>query len=268
MSQTIGHVPLHWREAGPSGAPVLLLVHGFPFSSEMWRPQLESPPAGWRVVAPDLRGFGSSPAVGGDPLTMDVMADDLAGLLQHLGVRSAVVCGLSMGGYITFALVRRHPQLVRALILCDTRPEPDTEEVRRGRLQSAARVIADGTGAVVDGMLPRVLSPTTPHRDPAVREEVRRIMESAPQAAVAAALRGMAARGDASPMLRSLAVPVQVIVGADDQITPVGEAQLMARAIRGSNLTIIRDAGHLPNLENTAEFNAAVEAFLSSLPPA
>jgi pimeloyl-ACP methyl ester carboxylesterase len=268
MAQTIRYMPLHWREAGPSTGPVLLLVHGFPFNSEMWAPQLESPPAGWRVIAPDLRGFGESPAIGAEPLTMDAFADDLAGLLQHLGVRSAVVCGLSMGGYVTFALVRKFPHLARALILCDTRPEPDAEEVRRGRLQSAARVSADGTAHVVDGMLPRVLAPMTPFRAPEVRDQIRRIMEAAPQATVAAALRAMAARGDSSPMLRDLNIPVQVIVGVEDQITPVGEAQLMARAIRGSNLTIIPDAGHVPNLENPVAFNSVVETFLGSLPVA
>jgi 3-oxoadipate enol-lactonase len=261
MSSNEEHAALEWREAGSVAGDVLLLVHGFPFSSAMWRPQIEAPPAGWRVIAPDLRGFGGSPPAA-QGTTLDNMADDLAALLRRLEVRRAVVCGLSMGGYITFALLRRHPGLVRALVLCDTRPEPDTEDVRRGRLEMAARVAVDGTAPVVDAMMPRVLAPGAAYLQPEMAAEVRAIMESAPAAGVIAALHAMAARPDSTPMLRSIAVPTQVIVGAHDQITPAGDAQLMARAIRGAQIEIIPDAGHLPNLENTASFDRALTAFL------
>jgi 3-oxoadipate enol-lactonase len=262
MSETGQRPGLQWKEAGSPSGDVLLLVHGFPFSSAMWRPQLETPPAGWRVIAPDLPGFGASAPVEGYVPTMDSMADDLAALLRGLGVRSATVCGLSMGGYVTFALLRRHPQLVHALVLCDTRPEPDTEEVRRGRLQAAARVASEGTAGLVEAMLPRVLAPGAVHIRTDTVAEVRTIMESAPATAVVAALRAMAARPDSTPMLRSITVPTQVIVGVDDQITPAGDAQLMARAIPGSQIEVIKEAGHLPNLENTPAFNRALEAFL------
>jgi pimeloyl-ACP methyl ester carboxylesterase len=266
MSQTSQRTLLHWQESGDSTGAVLLLVHGFPFSSAMWRPQLEAPPAGWRLIAPDLRGFGETAPAGPDSVTMDSMADDLAALLQHVGASRAVVCGLSMGGYITFAVLRRHPQLVRALVLCDTRPEPDTEEIRRGRAQSAARVTREGTASVVESMLPRVLAQTTLHGRPDVTQEVRSIMETASPAGVVAALRAMASRPDSRPMLRGITVPTQVIVGTDDQITPAGEAQLMARAIPGSRIEVIRDAGHLPNLENAAAFNRSLFEFLGALP--
>jgi 3-oxoadipate enol-lactonase len=263
MSSNDGNTALKWREAGSAAGDVLLLVHGFPFSSAMWRPQIEAPPAGWRVIAPDLRGFGASPPPATlQGTTLDMMADDLAALLERLAVRSAVVCGLSMGGYITFALLRRHPALVRALVLCDTRPEADTEEIRRGRLQMAERVALDGTAAVVDAMLPKVLAPGAAYLQPEVAAEVRGIMESAPPAGVIAALHAMAARPDSTPMLRSINVPTQIIVGEHDQITPAGDAQLMTRAIRGAQIEIIPEAGHLPNLENAQLFDRALEAFL------
>lgn len=255
---------LHYRTGGPATGDPLLLIHGFPLGSAMWRPQVESPPPGWRVIAPDLRGFGNSPAPAG-PVTMDSMADDLAALLAGLGVSSAVVCGLSMGGYVAFALLRRHPSLVRGLVLCDTKADADTEEVRRGRLQSAARVEAEGTGSVVEAMLPKLLSPATARRQAALKEEVRGILESASRAGVAAALKAMAARPDSTPMLRSINVPTQIIVGVDDQITPAGGAQLMARGIPGARIEVIPEAGHLPNLENTAAFDRALAGFLAGL---
>jgi pimeloyl-ACP methyl ester carboxylesterase len=264
MSQ-VRSAPLHWREAGDPAGAVLLLVHGFPFSSAMWRPQLEAPPPGWRLVAPDLRGFGETPPASA-VMSMDTMADDLAALVLQLGAGRVVVCGLSMGGYITFALLRRHPGLVRALVLCDTKPEPDTEEIRRGRMQSAARVKGEGTSSVVEAMLPRVLSQNTLRGNTAVRDEVRGIMESASPAGVISALRAMAGRPDSRPLLRNITVPVQVIVGVDDQITPAGEAQLMARAIPGARIAVIPEAGHLPNVENTAAFNRALAEFLETLP--
>jgi pimeloyl-ACP methyl ester carboxylesterase len=277
--------PLHWVEAGPSDGAVLLLLHGFPFNSAMWRPQLETPPAGWRVIAPDLTGFGGSAATvaagtaaagsaatatgtaaaAAATLTMDRMADDVAALLDRLRIRGAAVCGLSMGGYVTFALLRRHAARVRALVLADTRAAPDSEDVRRGRLETAARVATEGNGPVVEAMLPKLFSPVTPQRQPDLVAEVRAMMADAPPAAVAAALRGMAARPDSTPMLRSINVPTRVVVGQSDQITPPGEAQLMARAIPGAMIEVIPDAGHLPNLENAAAFDSALTAFLRTL---
>ncbi|HSJ06420.1 MAG TPA: alpha/beta fold hydrolase [Longimicrobiales bacterium] len=264
MTKTARGSSLHYRSGGPATGNPLLLIHGFPLSSAMWRPQIDAPPTGWRVIAPDLRGFGNSPATAG-PVSMDSMADDLAALLAELDISSVAVCGLSMGGYVAFALLRRHPALVRALVLCDTKADADTEDVRRGRLQSASRVEAEGTGSVVDAMLPKLLSPATPRRQAALQEEVRGILESASQAGVAAALKAMAVRPDSTPMLRSINVPTQIIVGADDQITPAGGAQLMVRGIPGARIEVIPEAGHLPNLENTAAFDRALAGFLAGV---
>jgi len=252
-----------WREAG-AGERVLLLLHGFPFHSAMWRPQLESPAPGWRYVAPDLRGFGDA-AAAPERLGMDDAAGDALALLDHLEIGQAVVGGLSMGGYIAFALLRRAPGRVRGLVLADTRAEADTAEARRGREDRAAAVLEGGTADLMKTMLPTLLSSFTMDRRPAVVEEVGSQLAAAAPAAVAAALRGMADRPDSTPLLRSIHVPTQVIAGADDRITPAGEARMMARAIPGARFDLIEDAGHLSNLEQPADFNAVLKGFLAGV---
>jgi 3-oxoadipate enol-lactonase len=265
MEQAAARQTLHYQEANPEAANVLLLIHGFPLNSSMWQPQLDQPPDGWRVIAPDLRGYGQSPSLGSEVLTMDAAADDIAALLQSLGIRKAVICGLSMGGYIAFALLRRHLGLFRGLLLCDTRAAPDAEDVRAGRLESAAQVRTAGTAGFTDTMLPKLLSPYTRQRSPELEARVRAMMMEAPADVIAATLIGLAARPDSTPLLRSIAVPTQVVVGEDDQITPAGEAQLMARGIPGSMMQMVPDAGHLPNLENPPVFNRILAGFLMSV---
>jgi 3-oxoadipate enol-lactonase len=257
-------VPLNHREAG-SGSEVLLLLHGFPFHSGMWRPQLDAPPEGWRIIAPDLRGFGRSPVIEGNGFSMDAAAADVAALLQRLGIARAVVCGLSMGGYVAFAMLRNHPSLVRGLVLCDTRAAADTDEVRRGRQQSIAQIGAEGTAHFNETMLGKLLSPFTQERRPEVVEEVRAMMAEARPESVIAALHGLASRPDSTPMLRSTVIPTRVIVGEDDEITPPREAQIVARGIPGARLEIVPDAAHLPNLENPEVFDRLLNGFLADM---
>lgn len=264
VQAVINGATLSWREAG-AGTDVLVLLHGFPFSSASWRPQLEFPPAGWRVIAPDMRGFGGSGPLPGNRLSMDAIAQDVIALLQHLGVSRAVIGGLSMGGYVAFAVMRRAPQLACGLILSDTRATADTAEGKQGRVKNAKHVHAHGTAALIDAMVPRLLSASTREQLPHVEQELRAIMAGAAAPAVIAALLGMAERPDSTPQLRSINVPVQIIVGEHDEITPPGDARLLARAIPGARMEIIPNAGHLPNLEQPAAFNRVVESFLEDL---
>lgn len=263
MKAIIDGREMSWREAGAGEA--LVLMHGFPFDSRMWEPQLGHLPDGWRGIAPDLRGFGDSAGTAEEAYSMDMLADDVAALLSHLGIRHAVVCGLSMGGYVAFALHRRHPALVRALVLADTRAGADSADARKNRLETAERVRREGRGPIVDSMLPKLLSDETRAQRPEVGVRVKSMMEATtPETMIRASL-GMAGRPSAEPQLRDINVPVLVVVGAEDVITDRGEAQLLTRAIRGAQIEVIQGAGHVSNMECPDVFNQALHRFLAGL---
>jgi 3-oxoadipate enol-lactonase len=263
MDTNMDNARLNWREAG-SGTPVVLL-HAFPFSSAMWEPQLSSVPAGFRFIAPDMRGYGSSSAApGGEDYTMISFARDVASLLDHLEVERVALCGVSMGGYVAFAFWRAFPSRVLGFVLSDTRATADTKETRAGRYELAEKVNEQGAAAVRDALMPKLLSPATQRERPHVVEQVRSMIEVAPGESLRQTLIGMAERPDSEPLLRMIAVPTLVLVGADDTITPPGDAQLIARGIRGSRIESIADAGHLPNLEKPGEFNHSMYSFLQS----
>jgi pimeloyl-ACP methyl ester carboxylesterase len=247
-------ITYHDEGAGPP----LVLVHAFPLSSAMWRPQVEALAPTFRVIAPDTRGFGGS-ALGDSPVTMETYADDLAALLDHLGLARAAVAGLSMGGYIAFALLRRHPGRIAALALANTRALADTEEGRRGREQSARAAEEQGPGAVADAMLPRLLSPGAPQH---LRDQVRRMIMSNSGQGIAAAQRAMAARPDSVGLLGQIGVPTLVVGAGQDPIIPLEETRAMQAAIPGSTLLELPEAGHLSNLEAPEAFSGALRALL------
>jgi 3-oxoadipate enol-lactonase len=256
-------ISLRHREAG-DGLP-LLLVHGFPFHAGMWEAQLLGLSDEARVIAPDLRGFGMSDPGGVAPLAMEDHAADLAALLDELEIRQAVVCGLSMGGYVALAFWRLHRDRVRGLVLADTKAAPDTEEARRGRFDLAQRVQDAGTGVAVDALLPKLLSEQTLREQPAVEGRLRQIMEGTLADTVARALHGMAERPDATPLLGEIDVPTLVIAGEDDGLIPPTEARKLAEAIPGARLELIAGAGHVPPMEAPDEFNRIVREFLGTV---
>jgi 3-oxoadipate enol-lactonase len=250
--------------------PAVLLVHGFPLDHTMWTYQVEALSDNYRVIAPDLRGHGKSEAMPG-PYTMDQMAEDLHELLAQLNVPRVVLAGLSMGGYVAFAFWRLYPQQIRALVLADTRSAADTPEGRKGRYAMIERVQAEGSKAIVEGMLPALLSASTLEKKPEVVAHARRMMANTPGVGVIGALQGMAERPDSTPTLATIDVPMLIAVGEDDAITPPSEAEAMQQAMmKGSQdrsvvLARIANAGHLAPLENPAAFNSALLNFLASL---
>lgn len=253
-------------EAG-SGRPVVLL-HAFPLNASMWAPQREQLSTSWRVICLDQRGFGGSPLPTSDDPSVDILADDLAGVLDSMRIDEPVVLGgLSMGGYVAMAFWRRYRERVAALVLADTRAGADTPGAAANRERVAAEVVAAGSSAqLVDELLPKLLGTTSKAQRPMVQGRVKALTESAPPYAVAWAQRAMAARPDSFADLRTVDVPALVIVGAEDEMTPVADAQAMAEAMPHARLVTVPAAGHLSAMEAPEEFNAALTEFLATLP--
>ena len=247
-----------WLEAG-EGWPVILL-HAFPQRAEMWRPQLERAPSGWRLIAPDLRGVGAGPPLDRG-LTMDEYAEDVSALMDALKIDRAAIGGLSMGGYITFALFRREPARFTAMILADTRPQADTPAGREGREQLRRRLTEQGARGVADQMLPKLLSAAA---DPETTAAARGAIESLSPPAIDAAILALMHRADSTPLLAKVNVPSLVIVGDADTVTPPSDAEAMHRAVARSTLVVIPGAGHLSNIEQPELFSRALADFLGS----
>lgn len=243
--------------------PALLLVHGFPLDHAMWSNQLGEV-SGWRSIAPDLRGAGASD-VPADGYSMARYAEDLRRICAALDLQTLVCCGFSMGGYILFEFLRRYPQLVRALILCDTRAEADTPEGQHTRDEHAALVERDGLGALADVLLPKLLGATSRTLNPSLTERVRAIVLRQPIAGVVGALRAMRGRPDSMSGLSGIRVPTLVICGAEDTVTPPAQAKTMAQRIPGARYAEVEGAGHLAPLEQPDRVTAAVREFLAGL---
>ena len=244
--------------------PAILFIHGYPFDRSIWKHQVAAL-EGWTRVAPDLRGMGQSdaPDLG---YSMETYASDLAGLLDLLGLDDVVLVGLSMGGYIAFEFLRRWKDRVRGLVLIDTRAEPDTLEGKKGRDAAAATAREQGAEAVAETMLPKVLGASTLAGVPTTVERVRAMMAATPVAGMVGALGAMRDRPDSSPLLAELGdIPTLVIVGEEDEVTPVAQARAMANAISGASLVVIRSAGHIPALERPVETTDALLAFLAGI---
>jgi len=246
------------------GRPVLL-VHAFPLDHSMWDAQVAALASRWRMIAPDLRGFGESQVSEGT-VTMEQFADDLAGLLDELGIDEPVVfCGLSMGGYIGWQFYRKYASRVRAMILCDTRAVADTPEARAGRKDMIDRVLREGPEPVAQAMIPKLLAASTIASHPEMAAGVHRVIVSNDPQGIAAALRGMRDRPDATDLLSQIRCPCLVLVGKFDAISTLEEMRSIAAKIPDAKLVTIAGAGHLTPLEQPAQTTAAMEAFLIGL---
>jgi len=263
VKASINAIELAYDDHGV-GLPVIFL-HAFMLNRSMWQGQISALLAEnrYRLVAPDWRGFGES-GQDNSLSTMDLLADDLAGLMDVLGMRQAILCGLSMGGYAAFAFLRKYPQRVGGLILSDTRPGSDTEEAKANREQLARIAEEQGAEAIADLQIPSLISEYTRRQHPEVELSVRRIICSATSTGLAAGARGMALRQDSTDLLPQISCPTLVIVGEHDVLTPPDIAEAYARQIPGAQFELIANAGHLSNMEQPDAYQKVLRTFLAS----
>jgi pimeloyl-ACP methyl ester carboxylesterase len=243
---------------------VLVLIHAFPVNARMFDAQLALADRGWRVIAPQLRGFDGAPA---DPpaTSMDDYAADTIDLLDALHIQEAVIGGVSMGGYITFAMFRHAPRYFQGMILADTKSQADTPEAVEGRkkmMQLVQDKVSGGPAAVAEEMIPKLLGETTRRTRPEVVEQVRSLVLASSADAIAGAVRALMTRPDSTPLLPTIHCPALIVAGDEDIVTPKALAEEMQSAVAGSTLAIIAGAGHLSNLEDPTAFNAALAQFL------
>jgi pimeloyl-ACP methyl ester carboxylesterase len=245
----------------------LFFIHGYPLNRHIWDPQLESLADTARLIAPDLRGHGDSDVTSG-PYSMDMLADDCLALLEALGITGpAVLCGLSMGGYVSFAFYRKYPERVAGLILAATRSGEDSPEGKANRDKAADLARQGGPGAIVESMLPKMLSPKSYAERSGLVDSVREIMLSSSLDGILGDLMGMKSRPDSTPALNLIDKPTLILHGNDDQLIPTSEAIAMHAAIPGARLQLLPDAGHLLNIEQPLLFNKAVREFEMELQP-
>lgn len=244
--------------------PVILFVHGFPLDHTMWQHQIDDLASDFRVVAPDLPGFGLSQPIS-EPVSLSDYADSLALLLDQLEIDQPVVfCGLSMGGYIGWQFLRRYREKVAALVASDTRSAADDEKTARGRRVMASQVRTAGSASIAADMVKKLCSDHTAAESPQTIEQLIEVISQTDSDSIAAAQLAMAERPDATPWLSEIDIPTLFVVGEDDVITPPAEMQKMADVVANSQIVQLEHAGHMAPLESPAAFNTALRNFLNS----
>lgn len=263
MKINLNGVAINYVERGsPQGVPVVF-IHGFPFSHEMWEPQMRALPNTYRAIAYDIRGHGQSDVADGQ-YTIEFFVDDLIAILNHLVIEKAIICGLSMGGYIALRAFERHPERISGLVLCDTKCEADTNDGKVRRSATLKSVKKDGVPQFADGFVRSIFAPKTFESNPDAIEKIRTIINSNPPLGVAGTVLALACRTDTSAVLPTISVPTLILCGEVDALTPPKDSEFMHKQIKGSTLHLISSAGHMSNLENPVEFNERLTAFLKT----
>lgn len=259
----INNFTVSYNDVGESSIPIIFL-HGFPFDKSMWNGQLDALKATKRVIAIDIRGFGKSTDEK-TQLNIQLFADDLMSFMDHLNITKAVICGLSMGGFIALNALKRFPERIEALILCDTQCIADTAEIKANRYKAIEQINLNGTTEFNEKFIKNVFHPSSLVDKKEVVENLRKIVFANSKQIITAGITALAERSETCSILNNIQVPTLIICGREDEVTPLEQSEFMHKNIKGSTLKIIENAGHVSNLEHPKEFSKHLGDFLNSI---
>ena len=264
MRFTANGVGIEYETHGPrTGIPVVL-IHGFPFNKEMWKPQVDVLKKSYYIVSYDVRGHGQSD-VGDGQYTVELFVDDFIALLDHLKISRAVVIGLSMGGYIALRAIERRPERFRGLVLCDTKSDADNNEGKIRRATQAKAIKIDGAKKFAETFVAGLFYEKTFQHNPRIIEEVASMISETSELSIAGTFIALAARTDTTASLYNINIPTLILVGKHDVITPPSASTAMKEKIPNVEMHVVLKAAHMSNLENPEEFNAHLLSFLSKI---
>ncbi len=253
--------PLSYNDVGEGSIPIIFL-HGFPFDKSMWQGQLDFLQSSYRLLAYDIRGFGKSTDEESH-LSMDLFADDLIQFMNALSLDRAIVCGLSMGGYIALNALKRFPERFEALILCDTQCVADSAEVKEKRYQVMDEIAINGVTRFNEGFIKSVFHNDSLTTKKELVEQVSKVVFSNSKNSMMMGLAALAERSETCSTLNTITLPTLILCGREDEVTPLAQSELMNASIKGSLLRVLDHAGHVSNLEQPDEFNKHLLDFLT-----
>jgi 3-oxoadipate enol-lactonase len=253
---------ISYNDVGEGGVPVIFL-HGYPFNKSTWNQQVEALKASNRAIAIDLRVFGNSTGKN-QPLSIDLFADDVIALMDHLSIETAVLCGLSMGGYIALNAQKRYPDRFEAMILCDTQCGADSPEGKQKRYDTIDMIKAGGAEKFREGFVQKVLCEHSLTHKKEVVDALAKVVSSTSEQSLTAGLVALAERSESCSTLEEITIPTLILCGREDALTPVAQSQFMHEQIPGSILHVLEEAGHVSNLEQPDEFNLLVKEFVAA----
>ncbi len=259
----VNNIHLSYDDIGEGKTPIIFL-HGYPFDKTMWKGQLDFLKESYRVIACDIRGFGKSTDEESH-LSINMFGNDLIAFMDALSINKAIVCGLSMGGFITLNTQKRLPNRFEALILCDTQCVADTVEVKGKRLKIIDEIEMNGEADFNEGFIKSVFHKDSLINNEELVETLRTVVFSNSQHIITMGLTALAERSETCSTLKEISIPTLIICGREDEVTPLDQSKFMNANIKGSILRVIDNAGHVSNLEQPDEFNKHLLSFLTDL---
>lgn len=264
INLTVNNSNVSYNDEGPEGAPIIIFVHGFPLNKSMWDKQLKALKDNYRVIAYDIRGHGAT-EVGTVDFSIDLFVQDLLSFMDALKIEKAVLCGLSMGGYIALNAIANHPERFTALILSDTNCTADAPEAKEKRMSTIESIKKNGVEKLANDLLPNLFAPGSFKSNSEEIVAVKEMIVTTTIPSLNKSLHALANRKETCSKLAKIKVPVLILVGEADKITPLEAAKSMQEKIKDATMHIISGAGHLSNMENPVDYNSQLEKFIAKI---